>query len=389
MRLKEKAADFPVLLYMLYMCSYSGQAVYSTYINLYFADIGFSQSRIGLIVSVTTLFMLVAQMAWGIASDRAKTRNTVLSILYGGCAVTILMGYLSNAFWYLLVVISLYSIFLTAINPLLDNVCLVSSEGKRWNFGQIRTGGTVGYCITVLIIGFVINDQYQRIFVLTSACWLLSLAFTRLIPKAPGHRSAKEKTPVSVLLKNKYLMAIIGISLVFSLGSSFFYNFYPIYFTSIGGDSSLVGIMMFFCAVTEIPCLIFADKAIRRFGIDRALVVGGVATAVRWGLLFLLKNPYAVIGANLLHGVGYISMSYCVITYISNNVPKDLSATGQSFYVLVNSVCSRLLFGYVGGLASQYLGADITMLGCGIAMAVATVVFGIWAARNHRAFVVT
>lgn len=79
---KLPAGAFPVSIFILYMASYSGQAVYGSYLNLYLASKGFSQSQIGLTVSVSTCFVMLFQMLWGALSDRAKTKNNVIRGLY-------------------------------------------------------------------------------------------------------------------------------------------------------------------------------------------------------------------------------------------------------------------------------------------------------------------
>ncbi len=380
------AGTFPVSVFILYVISFSGQAVYGTYLNLYLSSIGFSQSQIGLTVSVSTCFVLLFQMLWGAISDRARTRNTVIRALYLACAAIILLYYASDNFWFVLFVLALYASVYTGISPLLDSAVLELSGGQGWSFGQIRTGGTIGYCVTMLLVGFLIGENYRRIFWINAMALLCCFLLMGRVPPVAGRRPGQERSAFRVLLKNKPLLALIAFYLVFSMGLGFFYSFYPIHFTSIGGTGAQVGVMMFCCAVTEIPCLMLARRAVKRFGLDRVLIVSGLVTVVRWVLLFLLKNPYAVIAANALHGIGYTGFTYCVVVYISEHVPDDLRATGQSFYVLMGNVFSRVVFGYLGGLACQAFGVDWVMLMAGAVMAVATLVFAVWSSKWHEAF---
>ncbi len=377
---------FPVSIFILYMISYAGQAAYGSYLNLYLAAKGFSQSQIGLTVSVSIFFVMLFQMLWGGISDRAKSKNTVIRGLYLASAVIILLYYVSVNFWIVLVVLALFASVYTGVPPLMDNAVLELSEGQTWNFGQIRTGGTIGYCLSVLLIGFVIGDDYGRIFVITSASLMCCFLLMRRMPRVAGHRSDKARSSFRLLLKNKPIMAVMAYYLAFSMGLSLFYSFYPIHFTLIGGTSAQVGIMLFFCAVTEIPCLILARRVVKRIGLDRVLIFSGLVTVIRWVLLFLLQNPIAAIFVNLLHGMGYTGFSYCMVVYINEHVPKDLRATGQSFNVLMGNVLSRVIFGYLGGLASQAFGVNWVMLMAGVVLAGATILFAIWSSRHHEEF---
>ena len=369
------------------MLSFGGNAIYSTYLNLYMASIGFSQSQIGITVSVSTFFVLLAQMFWGFASDRAKAKNTIINFLFISCSAIILLFYVSKAYWFVLATIALFASFYTGVSPLMDNAALEISRDKAWNYGQIRTGGTIGYCITVLFIGLIINGKYASIFLMSSGAMLICFFLSLRMPRVQGYGTGKKKTPFRMLFKNKQLMALFAFYLAFSMGLSFFYSFYSIYFVSIGGTSSLAGVMMFFCAITEIPCLMLANRVVKRFGVEKVLIVSGIVTSVRWLLLFLLRDPVLIIAANLLHGPGYTGFSYCIVTYISEHVPEDLRATSQSFNVLVGNVFSRMIFGYVGGLASEMLGANNIMLAACAVMASATVLFALWSLRRPQDYV--
>lgn len=382
--LKKEFTVIPIAIFTLYMFSYGAMAIYSTYLNLYLNGIGFSQPQIGMAISISTFFALMAQMAWGILSDRAKRKNTIVHVIFAGCLVAALLYYVSQNFVFVMGVLTLYVFFSTGLPPCLDNIVLESSEGKAWNYGQIRMGGTIGYCIVVLLIGFVIHEEYARIFFMTAIALLVCFLLSFKLPVVPGHRSGKHKSSFRILLKNRPLMIMIAYNLSFALGMSFFYSFYPIYFSSIGGTSVQIGVMMFFCAVIEIPCLFLANRVVKRFGVERVLIVSGLVAALRWLLLSFLQNPTLIIAANTLHGIGYTGFSYCIVVYINETVPPDLKATAQSFNVLIGSVFARLIFGYIGGLASEAFGANnILLVACAVLL-VSTVLFSTWAYRHKN-----
>jgi PPP family 3-phenylpropionic acid transporter len=374
---------FPIRLFLIYILFYSGQSIYNTYLNLYLNEQGLSTSQIGLIVSVSTGVILVAQIFWGMQSDRARVKNNVLLLLYAGAALAGFLFYLGGGFWFFLTLVTLFAVFFNPIMPLQDNIMLESFESSRWDYGQIRMGGTIGYCATVLVIGFVLRNHYGSIFWMVSLslglCFIVSLG----LRKVQGYRGSAQRTPYRELLKNKALLGMIAFNLTFALGLNFFYAFYPIYYTSIGGDSALIGVMMFACAVAEIPALLVINRFVGRFGIGKILIAAGAATSIRWFLLYVLRNPYLIIGANLLHGIGYTGFSYCIITYISRTVPKDLRATSQSANAMISSVFTRIIFGYIGGLASERFGTNNMMLLAGIIMAISTLAFTLWARNKH------
>lgn len=370
---------FPVCLFALFVLFYSGQSIYNTYLNLYLSSEGLSDSQIGFIVSVSTLFILLAQLFWGRVSDRVKEKNTVLELLYAATAVISLLFYANKSFVFLLIAVTLFSVFFNPIIPLQDNFALEYLEKSRWDYGQIRMGGTLGYSITVLLIGYLLHDEYQVIFLMVAICMALCRILCFAMPRIKGGAGpGKKKASWAALLKNKTLLGLILFNMMFSIGLNFYHNFYPIYYTKIGGNSSLIGTMMFLSAMSEVPMLMIIRKVENRIGIRAALIIAGLATTVRWILLAVVKDPYIAIAVNLLQGVGYTTFSYSLVTYIARTMPHDMRATGQTMNSMIGSVVSRVLFGFIGGVASDTLGTDHIMLFSALLMIVSTVIFTAW-----------
>ena len=219
---------------------------------------------------------------------------------------------------------------------------------------------------------------------MTAISLFLCLLLTFKLPAVPGHRVGRNRTSFRVLLKNRPLMVMIAYNLSFALGISFFYSFYPIHFSSIGGTSAQIGVMMFFCAVTEIPCLFWANRVVKRFGVERVLIASALVAMLRWALLSFLRDPTLIIATNMLHGIGYTGFAYCLVVYINETVPQDLKATSQSFNALIASVFARLIFGYIGGLAAEAFGANRILLAICVVLLTSTLLFSIWAYRRHR-----
>ena len=139
---------------------------------------------------------------------------------------------------------------------------------------------------------------------------------------------------------------------------------------------------MFACSVSEIPMLFFIHRIIRKIGVRGTLILSGGVTVLRWALLFLLRDPILVIPVNLLHGIGYTAFNYCLVTFIARTVPRELRATGQTLNAIISNVVSKIMFGMVGGLASDLLGVGPVMLVNAVVMAVAILIFARWSASN-------
>lgn len=371
------ADKFPTRFFLLYILFYSGQAMYGVYFNLYLSNIGFSNTMVGLLAALSTLVLMVAQPFWGIMSDRAQKKNTILKILYVLAALSAIMYYQSTNYLYVILISLIFTMFFSSITPLQDNITLEYLSEKKWDFGQIRMGGTIGYAITVVVSGVMIRNRYSQIFWVISLFLLLCFFMMLTLPPVPGFRTRTEKAPFSAIIKNKMFMCLIAFNLAYSLGVNFFYTYYPIYFESIGGNSSFIGVLMFTCAIAEVPFLLIIDKILKKFGIIKLLVAAAVVSSLRWFLMYFLTNPILIIITNLLHGFSFSSFTYCMVTYINKSVPKSLRATGQTFNTMVSAFFSKVVFGFLGGVASDIFGTNKLMLISSIITLLASVVFGL------------
>jgi PPP family 3-phenylpropionic acid transporter len=174
------------------------------------------------------------------------------------------------------------------------------------------------------------------------------------------------------------MLCLVFFNLMFSIGTTIFYSYYPIYFTSIGGNSSFIGLLMFVCAASEIPLWILINKFVKRAGFARLMVIAALITGLRWLLLYFVTSPVLIILVNLTHGLGFVSFNYSLVVYINNNVSKGLRATGQTVNALAATVFTRVIGGYLIGYASDAFGVNRMMLVASIATFAATVIFVVW-----------
>ena len=374
-----KKQKFPINLFLPYLGFYSAQAIFGTYLNLYLNDVGFSKTQMGMFTSLSTLLVLIVQPLWGYVSDRSKTKNRILNLLLIAGATTILGFYLNINYWWIMVVNCLFCVFYNPVQHLLDNLSLETLESIKsiFDFGHIRLGGTVGYAIGVLTAGQLMQNQYRRMFYMISLLLLCAFICLQFVPPVMGYRQKAKKSSFKELLSDKKIFCFIFMNFIFSLGTVIYYSYYPLYFTTIGGDSQKVGILMFVTAVSEVPFWLIAGRLTERFGYKKMMVVAAVVTGLRWTTLSIAMNPLAAICINLTHGFCFVTLNYCIVTYINVHVPRDLRATGQSMNNIVTTILSRVIGGVLIGYLSDIFGVPTMLRLAGAAAFIGAGIFSV------------
>jgi len=217
---------FLFLLY--YAVIYMGNAVYGTYIPVYFQSIGCTPAQIGTLLSIGPMVAVLAQPVWGAVGDRSKTKNAVLRMLIIGSGLAILLFPLSVEFYYLLFAVCLFTFFQTSIFSISDAITLEELEKHpKWSFGPIRLGGTVGFALMSVAFGMIAHVQIGYLFPMYAIVMLVSLILLSRFPRVAGHQSLGMKMQVWVLFKNRKLMMYLGINLVLQITMGYYYSFSP------------------------------------------------------------------------------------------------------------------------------------------------------------------
>ncbi|SDD31593.1 MFS transporter, PPP family, 3-phenylpropionic acid transporter [Paenibacillus sp. UNCCL117] len=369
---------------LFYAVIYMGNAVYGTYMPVYFQSIGLTPSQIGTLLSLGPLVAVLAQPVWGAVGDRARSKNTVLAVLLLGSGTAIMLFPLSEAFIYLLLMVCLFTFFQTSTFAISDAVTLEELEKHpRWTFGTIRLGGTFGFALMSVAFGWLAKTHIGLLFPVYALVMLASLGLLTRLPRVAGYRTAGNPERIWVLLKHRKLMTYMGINLVLQITLGYYYSFFPVYFRDLGGDNALLGWSMLISSLSEIPFLLLAGKIFKKIRISWVLLVSGLATAVRWFAYSVTDSAGWLLPAQLLHGLMFIVLTVTMAIYINQEVPKSLKASGQTLYGLLSLGVARIIGSFFGGFASEAFGMRAVFAFCGW-IALACCVFTVFVIMREK-----
>ena len=384
---QNKTADktpFPVYLFLTYFIFYCGHAVYNTYGTVFLSQNGFSQSVIGIMSSVATLVLVLIQPLWGVISDKSKNKNRIAGLLIVLCGISGLAVYLMKELWWIALCTMSVAVFFSPAITLQDNCTLEMTEGTRWNFGNIRLGGTLGYLACAAVMGLIIRD-YSQIY------WWIALFF---IPAGlmlmcmrrhvGGHRHKEEKVHYRVLLQNRPLVWLIVFNIIYFIANTFS-RYYTVYYSAtLGATPFMLSMTTMVNGLAEIPFFWYAGKIQKKLGIERYLIMAALSLIVKHILLCFVTNPWLVILVHALNGCGFSTFNFCILNYINENVPKSMRATSQSLNSILSTVFASILFAPVAGVCADFLGSGGTLLVGAVIMLGGIILFKCTFSRSIR-----
>ncbi|MDR6550719.1 MFS transporter [Paenibacillus qinlingensis] len=345
-----------VYMSVYYSLVFMALGAFSNYIPIYYNDIQLDHFQIGLLSTAAAVTAMIAQPRWGLAADRAASKNHLLLIAL--LLTSILVWTLpaaGNRFWLLFACTVVLGAVQCVINPLGDTITLEISRKSGFNFSRIRTAGSVGYALMAIIAGWLLDRNLNYMFPLFSGLVFLAFVLAWGIPKVEGHQN-KSKVELKQLFTSRKLVVIYLYTLLVNCTLGFFTTFQAVYSKEQGMSTALIGIGVSIGSISQFPFMLFFQPLYRRFGIFKILLCSGIILAVRWLLFSGALSPAVYLATWVLHGGTFMLFYLCLAEYVSTHVPKELKASGQMMNSLTMNAISRTLGSLLGGLYAGWFG---------------------------------
>ena len=337
------------------------------FISAYYKRIGLSFTQIGVLLAIGPIFAIFIQPLWAMLSDRTGKRKLLLILLALCTAGAYLLYYLGESFAVCLLAVLVVSLFSLALLPLCDALVIDRANAYGFPFARIRIGGTLGYAAMVFGAGMFLEKFDGAQFAVASVTYLFFAGAVMLLPQggareeaAPARREAaparKKAVPArESIFDTSEILFVLVLALIESLGLGFCGSFMGSYAVELGFGSSLIGVLSCISALSEVPILLFAGKLVDRFGEIPLLIFSGVMMSLR---LFLtgMGLVTAMISAQLLQSVTYMTTYICCTQYISKHVRAGKMSQGQSALAIVQSGLAAVASNLFGGMLVDAVG---------------------------------
>lgn len=336
---------------------YSLSSIVVSFFPVYFSFKGFNTSQIGVLLGVGTFISILAPPFWGFLADRYNTTKNILLLTLTGA---LLIGYIlfqSNLFWVLLFVFVVFNWFMSPIGPLSDSLTFrITAEAKQ-SFGSIRLFGSVGFAITALLSGWIL-DRYgfgttRNVFLFYGIIALLGSVFLK-----DTTVSSKKITLNGLrrLFQHHDYVRFLVLVLVLSIPHRINDGFLGVYVQSLGGSTQLVGLSWFFATVSE---AIFMGLSFRYLKDEKELVLIAAASflyCVRWAFTALLGSAVGVAYLQLFHGLTFAVYYLAAFHYVDKIIPEEWKATGQTIFAAVFFGLAGMIGSILGGWVFDHYG---------------------------------
>lgn len=334
---------------------------FAPYFTLYLQDIGQSAWEIGVLMSVPQVMRLLAPNLWGWLADHLGRRALIVKIA-AFCSVVGFSGFFfTRDYTAMLVAMALVWFFWSAALPLVEAMTLDRLAGRTERYGRIRLWGSVGFIVSVLGLGALLD--HLPIAAILWACLLILacvLASALSLPEAkvaPGGTAE----PLGVLLRRPEVLALLAACFFMSVAHGPLYIFLSIHLVDLGYGKTAVGLYWSLGVVAEIFVFMHMPRLMNRVSLRGILLASFALAALRFLLIgWAADSPVLLFCAQVLHGATFGAYHAAAVAVLIRWFAPHQQARMQGLYGSLSFGAGGMVGGVVSGRIWDGLGAGVT-----------------------------
>jgi len=321
------------------------------YWGLYLKQLGFSAIEIGELMAIPMATKFLAPYVWGWIGDHLGQRMAIVRL---GSLLTSLIFFAVfwlTGFWELGLAMALFSFFWNAVLPQFEAVTLQYLKERVARYARIRVWGSIGFIITVLLLGMAVDQAGPRVILPVLFCVYLSIWISTLFIRDPDPGSHAGAQPsIVTVLRQSPVIAFFLVCFLLQAGHGTYYTFYSIFMEEVGYSKTLIGQLWALGVVAEVVIFLFMHRLLRCFGARKMLLISLLLAAARWVLIGNYPDSLiTMLLAQTFHAATFGSFHAAAIHLVHHYFTGRHQGRGQALY-------SSLSFGAGGAIGSLYSG---------------------------------
>jgi MFS transporter, PPP family, 3-phenylpropionic acid transporter len=363
----------PVRLSSFYLLYFAVLGALVPYWGPYLRSLGFSAAEIGELMALLLATKIVAPYIWGWLTDRGGQRMPIIrgatllaALIFSGALIA--QSYLSIA----MVMIG-FSFFWNAALPQFEAVTLNHLGTRVERYGRIRLWGSVGFILSVLVLGPVLERGGHGllpwiVFGLLLVLWLSTLGVSE---QRDVRKDAGGGEILSVLRRPEVISLFVVCFLV-QASHGPYYSFFTIYLGDAGYGGGVIGWLWALGVVAEVGVFLMMPRLLPMLGARRLMLLALGLTALRWLMIagFVDKMPL-IIGAQLLHMASFGLYHAVAVHFVHRFFSGRLQGRGQALYSSLSFGAGGALGSLAGGHLWEVIGGQGVYLAAAAAAALA------------------
>jgi PPP family 3-phenylpropionic acid transporter len=350
------------------------------YWSLYLKQLGYSAQDIGFLMAIIMATKIISPNIWGWIGDHTGRRMNIVrlgSFLAAFCFAGV---YLSSAYWWLIVVMVMFSFFWNAALPQFEVTTFNYLHDQTHRYSSVRLWGSIGFILTVMVLGPVL-DRWNTgvlpsvLLFLFVGIWISSLT----VPETSGRSYQTSHESLLKVIKTPAVLALLSVCMLMQMSHGPYYTFYTLYLEAHGYSRTLIGQLWALGVFAEVLVFMLLPKWVPRLGLRFLLLLSLAVACLRWVLLgYLVQSLWVMIVAQVFHAATFGIYHASAIQLIHRYFTGRHQGKGQALYSSVSFGVGGALGSFYSGLTWDSLGPQTTFAIAAATAFIAVLVAWVW-----------
>jgi len=350
----------------LWLCYYGSIGLFNPYSPLWLSDLGYSTLAIGAFAALQSWTRVVSPYGWGWLADHGGRRVALLRLaaVLSALAAAGLWWVRDAGAWPLALVIAALFLANGAFTPIGETLLLKhlhdGSGLDARRYGRVRMWGSIGFIVSVLCFGVVLQHTgIGALPLFTFGLFLLLAWAVWRVPEPADVEPAvpQPRAPIGPVLRLPEVRWFFAGVMLTVLAHTALYAFFSLYLDSLGYGKPAVGLLWGVSVAVEIVFFALAGRYFARIGEYHWLVLAALVTAARFAFTAGFGSvPAVLVLAQLTHALTFAAHHMASTSLIARHFPDRLRARGSALYTTLGYGVPGVVGGLAGGALSERFG---------------------------------
>ncbi|MEX0952028.1 MAG: MFS transporter [Gammaproteobacteria bacterium] len=334
-----------------YLFYFATLGVFLPYWSLYLQHLNYGAEAIGLLTAIMVGTRMIAPNLWGWLADHTGLHMRVIRIGSFLAFISFAGVLFADNFVWLALVLLVFGFCSNAALPQVEATTLNHLRDREHVYPRIRIWGSIGFIVTVLVCGWLLDKQpltiVPWILLFLLACnWLVTLQ----IPASDNSHHIESDNRLWQVIKQPQVIMLLIVCLLMQAGHGTYYTFYSLYLERAGYSLDRISQLWALGVIAEVVLFLGMHRLLLRYGLRKLLLLSLLLAAVRWGLIGEAVNSLQVLlFAQLLHAATFGIYHAVTIQFIHRYFTGRLQGRGQALYSSLSYGAGLALGSYISG----------------------------------------
>ncbi len=337
----------------LYFAYFAWVGIFSPYLSLWFDARGLSIGEIAVLMALPQLLRIVAPPFWGWLADRGGRRVAILrGAAIGGLVVVAAFPLASRPLEYAGLMLLLF--FLTAAQmPIGEAIALDVARGDAGRYGRMRLWGSVGFILTVVAGGPVLDAfGLGALPALMAGSMALLVGVTLSIREPATARAPAVGAPVLARLREPAVVAFLASAFLMVFAHAALYAFFSLFLERHGYGTTAIGAIWGVGVAAEIALFMLQRRLFDRASPMRLLAFSFLVCGLRFAMVAASGGAlWVLLWAQVMHAATFGLHHSASMAVLHRWFEPAQQARAQAAFIVVAYGGG----GTLGGLASGWL----------------------------------